>query len=61
MLNELDERQKELVTTEDKRLVLSRKWLKKKLIEKYKGTLYFTSEEERGDVLCFRDQTNTIL
>ena len=51
----------ELDPTEDKRLAYGRRYLKTKLQEEYKESLYFTSEERRTDIVCLKDTTNAIL
>ena len=39
----------------------TRKYLKVKLLHQYKESIYFTNEERRADVLCFKDKCNQIL
>ena len=41
--------------------VFGTKYLKQKLLQYYQDEIYFTSEEKRKDILCFRNTTNTIL
>ena len=41
--------------------VFGPKYLKSKLLKYYQDEIYFTSEEKRKDILCFRDTTNSIL
>ena len=38
-----------------------KRYLKQKLISVYGETIYFTSEERRQDILCFKHSTNKIL
>ncbi len=51
----------QLDPTSDKSLAYSKKWLKKKLQEKYNETMYFASQNGLQDVICFKDRTSTIL
>ena len=41
--------------------VFTKRYLKDRLVTKYQDELYFTSEEGRKDIMCFKDMTNKIL
>ena len=60
-LEEVHEQMKKLDWTEDKSLVYSKRYLKDKIVEKYEDQVYFTSQERRKDVLCFKDSTANII
>ena len=45
----------------DKSHVYSKKYLKCRLIERYGDKIYFTSEDRRAEVLCFKDATANII
>lgn len=60
-LAEIHMKMLELDPIEDKSLAYGRRYLKTKLQEEYKESLYFTSEERIADIVCLKDTTNAIL
>ena len=66
-----NEAEEELYTLEELRLkmfefskgndVYSVKWLKQKLCDKYKDTLYFADVDGKPNVLCFKNKTSSII
>ena len=51
----------ELDMTTDKSLCYSKKWLRQKIEERYGHAMYFTNDERRATLLCFKDNTSDIL
>ena len=47
--------------TLDKALAYTKRYLKQMLEEHFKERVYFTSQERRTDVLCFKDLTARII
>ena len=45
----------------DKSLVYSKKHLRNMLVDRYQEKMYFTSQERRTDVLCFKDMSASIV
>lgn len=60
-LAEIHMKMLQLDPIEDKSLAYGRRYLKTKLQEEYKESLYFTSEERIADIVCLKDTTNAIL
>ena len=60
-LAEIHMKMLELDPTEDKSLAYGRRYLKTKLQEHYRESLYFTSDERREDIVCLKDTTKEIL
>ena len=58
---EIHMKMSELDPTEDKIHTYTRRYLKKKLMECYGESIYFTSSDGREDVVCLKDTTNAIL
>ena len=60
----LDQLREKLVSfdkTPDKALAYTKRYLKQMLEEHFKESVYFTLQERRTDVLCFKDLTASII
>ena len=60
-LDQLHEKLVPFGKTLDKALADTKRYLKQMLEEHFKERMYFTSQERRTDVLCFKDLTATII
>ena len=60
-LDHLHEKLVSLDKTPDKALAYTKRYLKQMLEKHFKERMYFTSEERRTDVLCFKDLTASII
>ena len=60
-LEELQRKMVDLDDSEDKSQAYTKRHLKTKLLERYGDKIYFSSQERRTDVLCFKDTTSSII
>ena len=60
-LEEIHKKMIDLDESDDKSQTYTKKHLKTKLLEKYENKIYFSSQERRADLLCFKDTTANIM
>ena len=60
-LDQLHEKLVSFDKTPDKALAYTKRYLKQMLEEHFKERMYFTSQERRTDMLCFKDLTSSII
>ena len=60
-LDQLHEKLVSFDETPDKALAYTKQYLKQMPEEHFKERMYFTSQEKRTDVLCFKDLTASII
>ena len=60
-LEQLHQKMNSIDKSPDKSLVYSKKHLRNMLVDRYQEKMYFTSQERRTGVLCFKDMNASII